>query len=217
MDGFMPVDAHAPGSPGSVSLIIGPMFSGKTTELVRRVRVALAARRRCCVVRPDRDSRWAGGDLHTHHSAGGGSAVVPDGCRGFRHDEAPIVSVSSLVDAADRLAGYDVVGVDEGQFFEDLAAGCDALASRGVHVIVAALNGTYARTPFPAVSELYPVCERVSMLHAVCMVCRERNAPFSVLCPAGPAPGNNGTPHSSDFVNIGGEDKYRAVCRACLP
>ena len=224
MDVFtpQPVEAHTRGATGSVSLIIGPMFSGKTTELIRRVRVALAAGRQCCVVRPERDTRWVGGDVHTHHSAGGKSTVVSGmNCqqRGFRHDEAPIVTVSSLVGAVDRLAGYDVVAVDEGQFVEDLAQGCDGLAARGVHVVVAALNGTYARTPFPAVSELYPACERVTMLRAVCMVCRERDAPFSVLYRESPEPPADGSEGASpgNFVNIGGGDKYMAVCRACLP
>lgn len=186
------------GALGTVTLIVGPMFSGKTTELIRRLRVSLVARQRCCVVRPAIDDRWAG--LHTHHSAAAQAG-------GLEPDEVAVFAGKTLREAVPP-TGFDVVAVDEGQFFPDLAAECARLADRGVHVVVSALNGTFHQTPFPAVSELYPRCDKVIMLRAVCMACHAREAPFTVRVGADPSGGG--------VVDVGGADKYRAVCRACL-
>jgi thymidine kinase len=101
------------------------------------------------------------------------------------------------------LEGVDVVAVDEGQFFPDLASFCSAQASSGRIVVVAALDGTYDRKPWPSVSELIPLSESVIKLTAICHSCGAE-APFSRRIVA-----------SLATTLIGDKDKYEAACRRC--
>ena len=201
---------------GRLELITGPMFSGKTTELIRRLRVSLVVGKRCCVVRPSIDDRWLSeGDekppLHTHYSNAAGTASG-----GLAANEAFTIVSKTLASCKDELTSYDLVAVDEGQFFPDLAEVCPLLAQEGVHVVVSALNGTYAQTPFEPVSQLYPHCDKIIMLRAVCMSCRAREAAFTARARDVEARARAPSPKDGTFVDVGGEEKYRAVCRACL-
>lgn len=186
---------------GSITLITGPMFSGKTTELLRTVRVSQIANGKCCVVRPMMDTRWDENEVHTHYSA------QKHGVKGYSIDEGDIVVTENLMDKIELFTQneYDVVAIDEGQFFKDLQPACTYMATKGIHVVVAALNGDSNQKGFDSVTQLYPHCENINMLKAICMHCRSREASFSVKLSAG-----------GPQVDVGGSDKYMAVCRCCM-
>lgn len=110
---------------------------------------------------------------------------------------ATLLPMRALVDE------YDVIGIDEGQFFPDIVEFCETVANAGKIVIVAALDGTFQRRPFGHVLELIPLAEDVVKLKAVCMSC-QGDAAFSKRLGS-----------EMEVELIGGADKYVAVCRSC--
>jgi thymidine kinase len=171
----------------SITIIMGPMFSGKTTELRRRVNRFRIAGRRCVIIKHTIDTRYAS-DLCCTHDGVTTAAVL-----------------SSTLCGAAIPTDCEVIGIDEGQFFDDLISFCDAMANRGVIVIVAALDSTYQRRPFGHVLELVPLAEFVIKLLAVCVVCHG-DAAFTGLVPGH---------HEPRGIQIGGAEMYRALCRRC--
>ncbi|CBY21492.1 unnamed protein product [Oikopleura dioica] len=172
---------------GQIQLIIGPMFSGKSTELLRRLRRSQNACFKCLVVKFNEDDRYSDLDMATH-----------DG------QKVAAIKAAKLDDVYDAAKDFDVIGVDEGQFFEDLLEFCENLANSGKTVIVAALDGDYKRQPFEKTIQLIPLSESVTKLTAICMNCRA-DAAFSRRLGA-----------QTQQKVIGGEEKYMAVCRACF-
>ena len=156
---------------GRIELIIGPMFSGKSTELLRRMRRHQIANRKCLVIKYHKDDRYLleeNQDLLSTHAK----------------ETCPALPVSSLKDEAfypslyNKVANYDVIGIDEGQFFDyDLVIFCDALATDGKIVIVSALSGSYKRDPWASISKLIPYVDDIQMLTAVCECTAD--APFT--------------------------------------
>jgi len=171
---------------GSISLIFGPMFSGKSTELVRRLKRFQIAKRRVLVIKYGKDVRYSVDKLSTHD-----------------RQMMPAVSASRLEEVIDRIDGYDVIGVDEGQFFPDVVQFCEDVAQLGKTVIVSALDGDFRRKPFGSILELIPLAEYVVKLSAVCMICTA-DAAFSKRIVEG-----------DEIEKIGGSDMYVAVCRKC--
>ncbi len=169
-------------------MVCGSMFSGKTEELIRRLRRAKIARQRVEIFKPALDKRYAE------------DAVVS-------HDENAIPS--QVVHSADQillLAGEaDVVGIDEAQFFGlELLEVCDRLARDGKRVIVAGLDQDYLGNPFEPVPQLMAVAEHVTKLHAVCMKC------------GAPANHSQRIVASGDRVLIGEKEAYEPRCRPCF-
>lgn len=179
----MPV-APATGK-GQIQLIMGPMFSGKTTELLRRIRRYTVAKRRCLVIKYEGDKRYSVDEAATHDN----------------HTHAAI-SVRELKHVTD-LSDVDVVGVDEGQFYPDLVEFCELWANAGKIVVIAALDGTFQRKPFGQVLDLIPLAESVSKLNAVCMVC-QHSASFTARLGK-----------ETQVEIIGGTDRYISACRSC--
>lgn len=171
---------------GRVELILGPMFSGKTTELMRRIKRHTVAQRSCMLVKYAQDNRYSVEEAATHDK--------------HTFPATPTESLYSIIDLA---LEFDCIGIDEGQFFPDLSVFCEDMANRGKTVIVAALDGTFQRKPFEDVMQLVPLAEDVSKLSAVCMSCH-KDAAFSKRL---------GT--EKEVQVIGGADKYIAVCREC--
>lgn len=173
---------------GRIELIIGPMFAGKTTELMRRVKREIHARRSCFVIKYAKDTRY---DVQNVSS----------------HDQLTLraqASVSSLEEVQDSWKEFDVVAVDEGQFFQDLVPFCNAVANSGRVVMVSALDGDYLRKPFGHICDLIPHCESVEKLTAVCMMCHNQPASFT-----------RRTVDSAQVELIGGAEMYIAACREC--
>ncbi|RHX97999.1 hypothetical protein DYB36_002186 [Aphanomyces astaci] len=140
---------------GELQLIIGPMFSGKSTELIRRMRRYQHAQLKCMVVKSKIDDRYTNDSLVSTHD----------------RQMMKANPLTRLEDMGDEFMKYDVIGIDEGQFFTDLHSFCDDAANRGKIVIVAALDGTFERKPFQHVCDLIPRAESVTKLSAVCAIC----------------------------------------------
>lgn len=172
---------------GSIRVILGPMFSGKTTELIRRIRRYHVARMSVVVVKYAPDTRYSQTDVVSHDQTRW--AAVP---------------TRRLMDHLAELLPYDVIGIDEAQFFDDLVEFCEEMAARGKHVVVAGLDATYQRKPFGQLLALIPLAENVKKLKAVCSFC------------GSPAAYSLRTASDEGVEVIGGLDKYVAACRPCF-
>lgn len=170
---------------GWIEVVCGSMFSGKTEELIRRLKRARIARQQVEIFKPSIDNRYAE------------TAVVS-------HDENAIPSI--VVDTADQLlllAGdAAVIGIDEAQFFGDeLVAVCEALARQGRRVIVAGLDQDFRGRPFGPMPALMAVAEYVTKLHAICVVC------------GAPANHSQRLVRSEERVLVGEKEAYEPRCR----
>lgn len=181
---------------GHIEAICGPMWSGKTTELQRRLSRYSAADHKCLYIRPEVDVRKdrMGALASTH----GTSHLTAD-------DKIEVKSYKKLADVA--IDGYTVVGIDEGQFFSDLYEMSENWANSGYIVVVALLLGTFTREPFPlsdtyTVGDFLSISDMITSLTAVCQKCKSRDAPFSRRLGA-----------SREVVDI--SNNYMAVCRKC--
>ncbi|XP_076459081.1 thymidine kinase, cytosolic-like [Babylonia areolata] len=172
---------------GHIELVIGPMFSGKTTELIRRLKRYRVARYSCLIIKYSGDTRYDDKGVSTHD-----------------RQILPALSTDGLMKVVAEAQQFDVVGVDEGQFFPDVTAFADKLANQGKVVIVAALDGTYQKKAFGDILNLVPVSESVTKLSAVCTICYK------------PAAFTRRKTLEDKVEVIGGEDKYLAVCRDCF-
>ncbi|NXY00197.1 KITH protein, partial [Centropus bengalensis] len=179
-----------PGSPsrprGQIQVIFGPMFSGKSTELMRRVRRFQLAQYCCLLVKYAKDTRYCTSGLSTHDK-----------------NTMEALSACFLKDVYKEALGAAVIGIDEGQFFPDIVEFCEMMANAGKTVIVAALDGTFQRKAFGSILNLVPLAESVVKLNAVCMECY-RDASYTKRLGA-----------EREIEVIGGADKYHSVCRAC--
>ncbi len=177
---------------GWIEVICGSMFSGKTEELIRRLKRARYARQRVEIFKPGLDTRFA--------EQFGHDAVVS-------HDEQHIPSTA--VHTAQQIqllaGGADVVGIDEAQFFgPDLVEVCERLAREGTRVIVAGLDQDYRGRPFDPVPQLMAVAEHVTKLHAVCVRC------------GAPANHSQRIVGSDARVQLGAGEAYEPRCRNCF-
>lgn len=179
---------------GSIEVICGSMFSGKTEELIRRVRRAQIARQRVQVFKHSLDDRYAVQAITSHNGA-----------------RAEAVPVSSSREVADRVApGTDVVAVDEVQFLDAGIAGVAfALARKGVRVILTGLDTDFRGEPFGPMPQLLATAEEVTKLAAICMVCGTSASRTQRLVEGRPASYND------PVILIGAREAYEARCRHC--
>jgi len=174
---------------GWIEVITGSMFSGKTEELIRRLRRAQIARQKVQIFKPQIDNRF--GDDHI-----------------TSHSEMRIPS-ENLAKSADLLARVEpdteVVGIDEGQFFDaELPAVCNTLANTGKRVIVAGLDQDYLGIPFEPMPQLLAIAEYITKTLAICVVC------------GNPANHTQRLVASAERVLVGAQGAYEARCRACF-
>ncbi|XP_013785523.1 thymidine kinase, cytosolic-like isoform X2 [Limulus polyphemus] len=177
---------HASNSRGQIQIIFGPMFSGKTTELIRRLKRYEVANHSCLMIKYANDTRYSAEQVSTHD-----------------HQTLPAVQTTELGCLKDESKKYSVIGIDEGQFFSDIVEFAEEMANIGKVVIVAALDGTYQRQGFGNILFLVPLAESVIKLTAVCMNCFEE-ASYTK---------RKGSEKQVEI--IGGPEKYKSVCRAC--
>jgi len=170
---------------GRIELIIGPMFAGKTSELLRRLERHVYAKRNILTIFSQKDTIKK---THCGEEKSGG------------------VYLTNLLDIkTDILEKCEVIGIDEGQFFPDLVDFCELCANKyGKIVIVAALDGDFKRNPFGQTCDLISKAERVDKLKAVCMICKDKDAAFSKR-----------TSNETNVEVVGGSDIYLACCRQC--
>jgi thymidine kinase len=174
--------------PGFIEIICGSMFSGKTEELVRRVKRAQIARQKVQVFKPEIDNRYSSDHVQSH-----------DANRVLSRPVKEAREILHLVDDNTR-----VVGIDEAQFFDDQVVDvAQKLAYRGIRVIVAGLDLDFRGQPFGPMPRLLAVSEQVTKLTAVCMVC------------GGPATRSQRIEGGQSTVLVGAKDHYEARCRFC--
>ncbi len=174
---------------GWIEVIAGSMFSGKTEELIRRLRRAQIARQKVQIFKPRLDRRYGADQIVSHSEM-----------------RMPSVEVASSAELLARVEpDTEVVGVDEGQFFDqELPAVCNALADRGVRVIVAGLDQDYLGRPFEPMPHLLAIAEYITKTLAICMVC------------GNPANRTQRLVASRERVLVGAEGAYEARCRHCF-
>lgn len=172
---------------GWIEVIAGSMFSGKTEELIRRLKRAEFARMSVEIFKPKIDVRYSDEDVVSHDSNSIKSTPVSN--------SANILLMTSDV---------EVVGIDEAQFFDDgLVDVCTKLANQGIRVIVAGLDMDFMGRPFGPIPKLFALAEYVTKVHAVCMHCGDL-AQFSHRKSGG-----------EDVVVLGEKDIYEPLCRNC--
>jgi thymidine kinase len=174
---------------GWIEVICGSMFSGKSEELIRRLRRALIARQRVQVFKPAIDSRYGPEDIVSHSE--------------MRLPSAPVSSSAELVAKVDHRT--EVIGIDEAQFFDvGLVEACQRLADQGKRVIVAGLDKDYRGAPFEPIPSLMAIAEDVTKTLAICMRC------------GSPANNTQRLVESSERVVVGAQGVYEARCRRCF-
>ena len=182
-----------PRKKGSIEVIVGCMSSGKSEELIRRMRRASIARQGTIVFKPAHDVRTDKVTIASRDGKTFGAVTV-----------ARAMDIPSLVDEA-----HCVVGLDEAQFFDaGIVAVANALVERGIRVIVAGLDTDFRGEPFGMVPHLMAVADSVTKLQAVCMKCGQPATRSQILV----------APPSGDLTSpefIGGDEKYEARCRDC--
>jgi thymidine kinase len=177
---------------GSIEVITGSMFCGKTEELIRRLRRATIAKQKVQVFKPKIDNRYAEEKVTSH--AGANFAALP---------------IQQAADVMQHLdADTTVVAIDEAQFFDDNIVNItQQLADRGIRVIAAGLDMDFRGQPFGPMPVLMAQAEEVSKLHAICVICGEEASRTQRLVDGQPARYND------PVVIVGASELYEARCR----
>ena len=172
---------------GWIEVICGSMFSGKTEELIRRLKRAKFAKQKVEIFKPDIDKRYDETNVVSHDS----NAIL----------STPVPTASQILIYAN---GVDVVGIDEAQFFDnELVNVCNTLASQGVRVIVAGLDMDFLGNPFGPIPALLTSAEYITKVHAICVKCGNL-AQFSHRKVA-----------NNKLVVLGETETYEPLCRNC--
>jgi thymidine kinase len=178
---------------GWLEVVCGPMFSGKSEELIRRLRRAEIAGQRALVVKPRIDDRYDIGHVVSHAGA-----------------KMRAVAVAKPEDVPGLADGYDAVGIDEVQFFPaEIVFVIDVLVARGTRVVAAGLDQDFRGRPFGSLPELLCRAELVDKLQAVCHRCGGPATMTQRLVDGYPAPADGAT------IVVGALDSYEARCRTC--
>ena len=173
---------------GWIEVICGSMFSGKTEELIRRLKRAQFAKQKIEIFKPAIDTRYDKKKVISHDLN--------------EINSTPVSSSSKILDLIDEV---DVIGIDEAQFFDaDLPDVCANLANKGIRVIVAGLDMDYLGNPFGPIPNLMANAEFVSKVHAICVECGDL------------AIHSNRIVSSKDLVHLGEQEEYEALCRSCF-
>ena len=176
-----------PKETGWIEVIAGCMFSGKTEELIRRLRRAKIAKQKVKIFKPKIDNRYSKSDIVSHSEQSLPSILIDDINEVLKHSE----------DA-------EVIGIDEAQFFSnDIVGICNNLANDGKRVIIAGLDQDYQGIPFEPMPQLLAIAEYITKTLAICVVC------------GNPADKTQRKTTSAERVIVGAADIYEARCRKC--
>ena len=179
---------NMPHNTGWIEVVCGCMFSGKTEELIRRLRRAQIAKQRVTIFKPRVDNRYSTDKIVSHSEQALSSVVI----------DKPLEILTLASDA-------QVIGIDEAQFFSpDLVGVCEQLADSGKRVIVAGLDQDYRGKPFEPVPQLLAIAEYITKTLAICMVC------------GNPADRTQRTTQQHELVVVGARGIYEARCRKCF-
>jgi thymidine kinase len=184
---FLENSVRTDGKRGSIELITGSMFSGKTEELIRRLRRAQFAGLKVEIFKPSLDKRYSDTRVVSHDDKSISST--------------PVDNASSILLLAEEC---DVIGVDEAQFFDQsIVEICNKLADNGIRIVVAGLDMDFMGKPFGPMPSLLAIAEYVTKVHAICMRCGNL-AQYSYRKSS-----------EAQQVLLGGKDIYEPLCRSC--
>ncbi len=185
---FLENNIHAQLKKGSIEVICGSMFSGKTEELIRRLKRAEFAKQKVEIFKPIVDTRYHDANVVSHDS----NSIT----------STPVESSGNIILMA---SDVKVVGIDEAQFFDDgLVDVCNQLANSGVRVIVAGLDMDYQGNPFGPIPQLMAIAEHITKVHAICMSCGNiANYSHRII-------------ENSSLILLGETDNYIPLCRDCF-
>lgn len=170
---------------GHIEVVCGSMFSGKTEELIRRIRRAEIAKQRVKVFKPKIDTRYSDMEIVSHSE-----------------QSYPSEMIENAEEILEKSFDHEVIGIDEAQFFDEkIVDVCQRLADSGKRVIVAGLDQDYRAQPFDPMPKLLAVAEYVTKAMAICVIC------------GAPANRTQRNTASSDKVLVGAKDHYEARCR----
>ena len=172
---------------GKIELILGPMFSGKSTRLIELMRKYVYKAKKTIMVKYYADQRYSEKSEVVTHDL-------------IKYDS---INCKLLRNSFDTLKQYDVIGIDEGQFFADLVEVCEELALMGKIVLIAALNGDFRMEPFPVIQRIISKSDKIKLLKAYCFNCH-KDAKFSLRIV-----------QSNETVLIGAGEAYKPACREC--
>ncbi len=173
---------------GWIEVICGSMFSGKTEELIRRLKRAKIARQKVEIFKPDIDKRYSEEQIVSHDA----NAIRS-------------TSVALATEVLLHVSDVEVVGIDEAQFFDmELPYVCEQLANRGIRVIIAGLDMDFMGKPFGPMPQLLAIAEYITKVHAICMNCGEL------------AHNSFRTVNSNSQILVGEKESYIPLCRNCF-
>lgn len=176
-----------PKDTGWIEVITGCMFSGKTEELIRRLRRAQIAKQKVKIFKPRIDLRFSDSSIVSHNE-----------------QSLPSILINDINEVIQHSVDAQVIGIDEAQFFnESIVEICNSLASNGKRVIVAGLDQDYTGKPFEPMPQLLAVAEYITKQHAICVVC------------GNPADKTQRKTAEAERVIVGASEKYEARCRKC--
>jgi thymidine kinase len=176
-----------PKDTGWIEVITGCMFSGKTEELIRRLRRAQIAKQTVKIFKPKIDARYSSNSIVSHNE-----------------QSLPSILIDDIIEVLEHSKDAQVIGIDEAQFFnESIVHICNQLASRGKRIIVAGLDQDYTGKPFEPMPQLLAIAEYITKQHAICVVC------------GNPADKTQRKTTNSELVVVGAADIYEARCRKC--
>ncbi|HEX7358529.1 MAG TPA: thymidine kinase [Ignavibacteriaceae bacterium] len=182
-----PTPHAVPKETGWIEVITGCMFSGKTEELIRRLRRAKIAKQQVVIFKPNIDTRYSTNSIVSHSE-----------------QSLPSILIKDVKEILDLVEDAQVIGIDEAQFFSnDLVSVCNKLADDGKRVIVAGLDMDYRGIPFEPIPQILSIAEYITKSLAICVVC------------GNPADRTQRKTSSSERVVVGAADVYEARCRKC--
>jgi len=180
---------------GWIEIICGSMFSGKTEELLRRIRRAEIARKKVVIFKPQIDTRYGNERVAPHSKTGSAVAI-------------PVVTANEIYSLSQGDA--EVIAIDEVQFFDgNITAVCSALANQGKRVIAAGLDQDFRGEPFGPMPSLMALAEQVDKLQAICVKCGHGASRTQRLIDGRPAR------YDDPIILVGGSESYEARCRQC--
>ncbi|MGV8145831.1 MAG: thymidine kinase [Alkaliphilus sp.] len=180
---------------GSIEIIVGPMYAGKSEELIRRINRAKIAELKVMAFKPDIDKRYSVANIISHN--------------GKKTKCIPVDKVQEISDIIDN-ESFDILAIDEIQFMDESVIDiCRKAADRGKRVICAGLDMDFRGEPFSTVPNLMAIAEHISKLTAVCMVCKMPATRTQRIVNGRPAK------YSEPIILVGATESYEARCRKC--
>lgn len=173
----------------TLELIIGPMFSGKTSELLRRVDRLQYTDKTYCIIKHSSDTRYSEDCVSTHSNINKNATFV----------------VHTILSIEKELDKFDYIAIDEGQFFNDLLDFIKKYSNK--NIIVAGLNADVKQNIFNNINNIIPYATKINLLSAICTRCKKDNAYLTTRID---------NKQNYDIIDIGSTDKYASICRNCI-